>query len=51
MVLAQRTKNRLQKVVRRNTDDDALDVSEFEEIMNLESNYEDHKQKVVNKFC
>lgn len=46
MVLAQRTKNRLQKVVKRNTDDDVLDVSEFEEIMNLESNYEDHKQKV-----
>ena len=51
MVLAQRTKNRLQKVVSRNTDDDVLDVSEFEEIMNLESNYEDQKQKVVNKFC
>jgi hypothetical protein len=27
-----------------------LDVSEFEEIMNLESNYEDYEQKVVNKF-
>lgn len=51
MVLAQRTKNRIQKMVSRNTDDDLLEMYEFEEIMNLETNYGDNTQKIVNKFC
>ena len=51
MVLAHTTKNKLQKIVSRSTDDDMLDVSEFEEIMNLEKDYEDNKRKIVNNFA
>lgn len=47
IVLAQQTKNKLQKAISKTVDDDILDASEFEELVTLDDEYDDQK----TKFC
>lgn len=48
MLLAHRTKNRLQNAISRIADDDIVDASEFDELMELDKSY--HEQKINMKM-
>ena len=50
IILAQNTKNELQKLISRFADDDRIDVTEFEEMMTLDKVYNQKKQKLINKY-
>ena len=49
IMLAQRTKNQLQKLISRIADDDNIDKRDFELIMKLQRSYCDMKQTIAKK--
>lgn len=43
MLLAHRTRNKLQNMISKTADDDIVDVHEFDELMELEKSYNEQK--------